>query len=43
MKKEWKKPELEVLTISMTMKGWKPPEQEKPGQGDSGLGSDLGS
>lgn len=43
MKKEWKKPELEVLNISMTMKGWKPPGHDKPGQGDSGPDSGLES
>ncbi|MBD1380846.1 paeninodin family lasso peptide [Metabacillus arenae] len=36
MKKEWKQPLLEILDISMTMKGWwhdKPPKDpENPGE-----------
>jgi hypothetical protein len=46
MKKDWKKPELEVLDISMTMKFW--PKHPKPGHGHgseepSDPGTDFGS
>lgn len=37
MKKAWEKPRLEVLDVSMTMKGWKP---GKPPKGDDGATPD---
>ncbi|WP_115771277.1 paeninodin family lasso peptide [Oceanobacillus arenosus] len=36
MKKEWKSPVLEVLDVSMTMKGWKHGHGGNPGHGGGG-------
>jgi hypothetical protein len=36
MKMDWKKPELEVLDIQLTMKDFGPPKQNQEGQGNNG-------
>ncbi|KIL49341.1 paeninodin family lasso peptide [Jeotgalibacillus soli] len=46
MKKTWKKPELEVLDVSMTMKGFGPPKKDWDDwwkNKDPGEDSELGS
>lgn len=38
MKRKWVNPQIEVLDIKMTMKGWKPDRPGKPGGGHGGPG-----